>query len=352
MEKEKRISPLDGLRGLAIILVITFHAYSRWPEYIPWATEYKDFPLFKYGHLGVELFFLISGFVILMTLERCRNLKEFIHKRWLRLFPAMLIATIIIYTSAEFLHERPAGKPSLTDTLPGLLFIEPEIIRKISGIEIKNMEGAFWSLFIEVKFYLIFGTLYFADKKRSLHYMIAIFLLSFTYKSFTYLNIMNSHQIANKILFSLLSLQHFGWFCIGALIYKSHKEENHFYASTSVTILPLAILITNNHDTGYIIASTAIFTIFYISIFHENSSKIISSKIFMFFGFISYPLYLIHQNTMISLTIKTHHKFHWINEMATPIPGIIIIILISFIIAKYAEPALKKNLQFAKQYIK
>ena len=69
----KRIEFLDGLRGLAILLVIFFHAFVRWPNIVPYGSSYSDFIFFKYGYLGVELFFLISGFVILMSLEKNKH---------------------------------------------------------------------------------------------------------------------------------------------------------------------------------------------------------------------------------------------------------------------------------------
>lgn len=108
MAKE-RIAHLDGFRGLAILLVISYHAFARWPKVTPWTTIYGTFPIFKFGWMGVQLFFVISGYVIFMTLERCTSLSEFIYKRWLRLFPAMLIGTIIVFSSAQIFYKRPAG---------------------------------------------------------------------------------------------------------------------------------------------------------------------------------------------------------------------------------------------------
>lgn len=60
-----RLHFLDGLRGIAILLVILFHAYSdTWNEFLPYHNQYHDFFIFKYGNYGVQLFFLISGFVL------------------------------------------------------------------------------------------------------------------------------------------------------------------------------------------------------------------------------------------------------------------------------------------------
>jgi len=120
-----RIKYLDGLRGIAILLVLFYHAYSRWIAIVPYGDQYADFPLFKFGWLGVQLFFLISGFVIFMPLDKTANFKSFIYKRWLRLFPAMLLGSILIYVSVPFFLNRPNGIPDLINLLPGLTFIDP-----------------------------------------------------------------------------------------------------------------------------------------------------------------------------------------------------------------------------------
>ena len=67
---QTRVSHLDGLRGLAILLVIGFHAYARWGNTLPYGTTFANVPLFSIGSRGVQLFFLISGFVIFWTLDK------------------------------------------------------------------------------------------------------------------------------------------------------------------------------------------------------------------------------------------------------------------------------------------
>jgi peptidoglycan/LPS O-acetylase OafA/YrhL len=125
----KHLPFLDGLRGIAIALVVLFHAFSRWPAFV--GSQYADGWLAQ-GCMGVQLFFLISGYVIFMSLERSAGLADFAKRRWLRLFPAMLLATAVVYVTAP-LFDRPGGQPILRDVLPGLLFIEPSWLEAIFG---------------------------------------------------------------------------------------------------------------------------------------------------------------------------------------------------------------------------
>lgn len=79
---------------MAILMVLLFHYFSRWTFLYPYKDKY-DF--FTYGKMGVQFFFIISGFVILYTLENTTNFITFWKKRMVRLFPSMLIASIITY---------------------------------------------------------------------------------------------------------------------------------------------------------------------------------------------------------------------------------------------------------------
>ncbi|WP_420839686.1 acyltransferase family protein [Colwellia maritima] len=81
----ERIKYLDSHRGIAILFVVFYHLFSRWSEILPYGNSFTNI-VFNQGFLGVQLFFLLSGFVILMTLERTKSFSSFLYKRWLRLF--------------------------------------------------------------------------------------------------------------------------------------------------------------------------------------------------------------------------------------------------------------------------
>src|SRR5690606_36957541 len=136
-------------------------SYVRYPESVPYGDRFTGVILFKEGLLGVQLFFLLSGFVILMTLQKTRSYLEFLKKRWLRLFPAMLIVTVILFPISQFLPERPKGVPDWVDLIPGLTFIDPTWIELFTKSKVDELEGTFWSLYVEVKYYLFFGGMYF-----------------------------------------------------------------------------------------------------------------------------------------------------------------------------------------------
>ena len=336
----QRISSLDGLRGIAIFFVLVFHTFAHWGQVIPWAT-FSDFPLFKYGSFGVELFFLISGFVIYMTLEKTLTLSEFLFRRWLRLFPAMLIATLFIYATSFYLKERPFGQINFIDIFPGLLFIDPNIINKLQYFfKLDPFEGSFWSLYVEVKFYILFGILYFINKKSALLNLIAIFLIAFTCKILQQLLFLSFPPFINFFIYDFLSLQYFGSFCVGACLYRALNEASQkFIVLSFILMIPTALIIFTEYD-DYLI-SAIVYLFFLLTLFNIKVAHLVGNQYLTFLGFISYPLYLIHENSLVALTVKTHNFFLFIPDFLTPFPGIFFILLVSYLIAKYCEPFFK-----------
>ncbi len=344
MEEMQRIKFLDGLRGIAILLVVFYHAYARYPDVAPYLTNtYGEFPIFKYGFWGVQLFFLISGFVILMTLEKSKSFLQFIGKRWLRLFPAMLIVTILIYTTAGILSERPLGIPRLIDTLPGLTFMEPSWLSYIFKTTINPLETVFWSLYVEVKFYFIFGILYFTlGKKKAITGMVVLFasalifnLLASVYSSFEFLGALTMQ----------LGFPSFAWFSIGALAYLYYTEKKAKYLVFIFSLLVIGQFIMGSNDIMEIVCLIIIIMLFMLPICFEKIRFLYSNKFLLLIGFVSYPLYLIHSNATMALTIKLHNNFSVIAKILLPFIPMGIMILIAYIIAKFIEPNLKDFIQ-------
>lgn len=337
---QQRIKYLDGLRGIAILLVILYHALGveGYENAFHYNHKYNEFPLFKYGFLGVELFFLISGFVILMTLEKSKNFINFMYRRWVRLFPAMLIATILSYTTVSIFYERPFGQPNIYSVIPGLLFIEPTLLGKIFNYEFIKLVGSFWSLYVEMMFYIIFGLSYFLLKRNK-----ALIIL-FSLYIYAVIGLYYPLKFSNLFIY-------YGWFTSGCLAYlyiMKGKSKIYLFLSIIIFIISLLFNHTFYNNNGqpfpfieYLVYGILIVFIFFIPIIFEKSRNIIGNRLFLFIGFISYPLYLIHENFMISMITKLQ-VYNIIPEFLLPILPILILIAISYLIAKWVEPFIRK----------
>ena len=346
-----RIEFLDGLRGIAILLVIFFHAYCRWPEHISFVEKTKDIFIFEYGYLGVQLFFMISGFVIFMSLDRCKNIQQFIFKRWIRLFPAMLIATIFIYFTAPYFYERPAGMPNSIDVIPGLLFVSSSLISKILNIDIRSLEGSFWSLYVEVIFYFIAAFTYFKIGKDKLVYLIfAIFFIAFNLNAFYSIIGVNTFLISSLIHLGFI---YYGWFIIGMIVYI--KTQNNCLTLPQKAIFLFSIMtIFAEHDWGVIFASFLILGIFLLPFISVVVAKALSYRLFLFMGFVSYPLYLMHENIMVSTIVKIL-SYERIREhpikFFVPLAAIALLIFLSWIVSEKLEPLIRNKVIGARELI-
>jgi peptidoglycan/LPS O-acetylase OafA/YrhL len=339
----KRITFLDGLRGIAILLVICFHTFSQYTHLVPFGSQYRYFPLFRFGYLGVPLFFLISGFVILMSLEKNKTFFQFIYKRWLRLFPAMLVVTILLYLTMHLLPERPLGIQKLSSAIPGLIFIEPIWIEFLTGIKIELVENSFWSLFVEFKFYFIFGTFYFLFGKKKA--VIGIFML------FVYSYVAGISGIKILTSFSnLLSCHYFGWFTGGALAYLYFTDNKIKYLVFAI-LVSLLQLYKYDRYPGELLCTIIVIAIFFIPVYFEKIRFVFSNRILIFFGFISYPLYLIHENAMIALMLKLNNNISNIPNLLLPVIPLFILAIVAYVIVKIFEPFLIKNIQTIKKRI-
>lgn len=336
----QRIACIDGLRGVAILCVMLYHAFARWPGLVtmPFGQAYAA--AFGWGWLGVELFFIVSGFVICMTLDRCSSFGEFMGKRWLRLFPAMLLASLLIFATAGFV-DRPAGIPKLSAIVPGLTFIDPKWWAFVHGPT--DLEGSFWSLYAEMKFYVFAGATYFLLGRR---WVIAGLLSGL---AIYWVTLAPHLGLAHYALF-LLDVPYWAWFACGALFYESYRSgrARAFWAAVLVgaiaSIVPVpGVGIIPNMEFVPLLGFPLVL-LFAGALTRPSIQRCLSNRFLLFVGFISYPLYLIHEQAMIGI----------IRELPPWLPAPVLFVVPAGIlmgaaygIAKYGEPSLRRFALFS-----
>ncbi len=146
-----RLALLDALRLVAALAVVAYHFTALNHRF--WGVRSVDaFPVLhhvtRYGYLGVELFFFISGFVILMTAWG-RDLPAYTASRVARLFPAYWVGVLL--TGGLLLL---TGKV-LKDVSVGQVLTNLTMLQTPNGVD--NVDGVYWTLWVEMRFYLLIG---------------------------------------------------------------------------------------------------------------------------------------------------------------------------------------------------
>ncbi|MEV4740600.1 acyltransferase [Streptomyces sp. NPDC049555] len=148
---KERLAALDGLRLLAALMVVLYHYMAfnagAWSKPVAQIFTIGSWPA-SYGWAGVELFFLISGFVICMSAWG-RTVGEFASSRVTRLYPAYWFA-VIATALVSVIWPGINNVPKLGDITVNLTMLhEP--------LKVTPVDGVYWTLWVELKFYLLFA---------------------------------------------------------------------------------------------------------------------------------------------------------------------------------------------------
>ena len=137
VEKNTRFSILDPLRLVAALAVVLYH-YSIYIDHAPELL----LSVARFGYLGVDFFFVLSGFVIMASAQN-RSAFEFAFARALRLYPAFIACLLFTAAISFYLSSFPV---SITQ-----LIANSTILNDYIGIA--NVDGVYWTLQAELKFY-------------------------------------------------------------------------------------------------------------------------------------------------------------------------------------------------------
>lgn len=303
---EKRIALLDCFRGIAILLVVCFHYFSRWTpprdevNRYPYGDLLSTVPLFNYGYMGVELFFIISGFVIALTLLNTEHWPAFVARRFARLYPAMLLASLLTY-ACKLAFPALQLPFSATDLLPGLTFIQPEVWQAVFGHTVRSMDGPYWSLYVEVKFYLWTAVLYYAGGRER-------FLLHFT----LFFTAVMSQIAVNKLIAvtwwmpmarQVFTFDYLPWFALGVGFFflRSNPRNRLALVLTLEAVCVLLVIALRWRDSADLPFHFVFFALFAVLVFREHWLQWLAWKPLASLGAASYSLYLLHLSIGLTL---------------------------------------------------
>ena len=333
-----RNASLDGLRGIGVTLVVMYHAYIRWPELVPFGDRFTHLPMVSQGRVGVVLLFLISGFVICMSLERSPGFLTFMRRRWLRLWPAMFAVSVLIYATA-WMFDRPAGQPTFRDLLPGLSLIDPSAWAWLMGSPQGVLEGAFWTLFVEMKFYVVVSALYFTVGERA-----AWALLIGMFLAPSVLGRYEPLMPGLIVISNFLDSWFWGWFAAGALYFKAIRTRWLIVPAMALSLYAARKMGADNAGVAYSVA-----VLFAATQLSHHVQVFLSLRPFLFLGAISYPLYLVHENMMVSMIGTVGRIAPWMPQVLMPVPPILIVGALAWIVAMYIEPVVRKAVRGRRQ---
>ena len=323
--KAERIDLLDYARFVAAVAVALYHytdfgiRYNRVPFHmaLPVLTE-----IGKYGYLGVELFFMISGFVIFNS-AKGRTAAQFAVARALRLYPAFLVCVILTSLAIHF-WGAPAYRVHLTQFVMNLSMI-PNTFGQA------NVDGSYWTLVVELKFYIVIFLLMLIGFSRKLEYFF----------------------LAWPVLMILTSVAGFqppellkgydSYFCAGALFAISRGKKNIvlnilllicLYYSLQLSVIK-NLEVRDLHPMSPLVAAALVFS-FYLFFWVLNRTAMTGLKLPFArqIGGTTYPLYLIHQTVGY---IIIGHFANEQNKAYVVTATIIAMIFTGFLLHVYAE---------------
>ncbi|RYG54587.1 MAG: acyltransferase [Chitinophagaceae bacterium] len=267
----ERNSTIDLLRFIASSAVVLFHLNEPFTHV---DNAYRNFT--KLGWLGVPIFFVISGYCIGLAAQYSKGILDFLTRRFFRIFPGYWFSLLVVLGVVGF-HYFLFGHNSAT-VLPNgpREFAATICLLTHPATDIKTINWVYWSLTVEVFFYLAIGLTLLAPKKSRLICVVFISILPFIPKIETVPG-----------LFFLSDWSSFG---LGfALYHLGLQESNKSQAGFCFVINAAALLYRHGFDI-YTITTFITFCLIWLSIAWRDLAVNRLTRL----GDYAYGVYLLH----------------------------------------------------------
>lgn len=272
MTSARRIRAIDGLRGIAAAAVLLLHflmdANGAYPE--------QDVPEFGFGHYGVQLFFMISGFVILLTVERKNRVADFAFSRFARLYPAYWATIAIAYvliTTSQLMPSRDVGR----------LYPLVNLTMLQQAFGVIHYVPAFWTLYVELQFYALVAALLAAGLIHRIEMFMSLGAI---------VGILGTLDVFGNwsaVVYAVPLVKYAHLFLFGICVLRIHRQFSWRTVAYMIVCIGNAICM----GSGYAVTVFCLGVVFLLAAF--GRLPVLASAFLMFVGSVSYSLYLLHQ---------------------------------------------------------
>lgn len=355
-KRPRKITELDGLRGLMALIVVCSHLYSH----CGFTTDslWRPLQFLTYGPMAVDVFIILSGFVIFLLLDNSQeHFGSFIWRRFMRLFPAYAVclglSVAISFSVIGWLESLPwhnsqrireiiQNSQWTLDNFGANLGWHLTMLHGLIPHELlPNSTGAFldvaWSVSLEWQFYLVAPFIFFLVKRN---WGLAACLVGvwLSYRSIRYFGTWElTGRLATYRLHAFLPLKlHF--FFIGVLSYFTYKFVHQFARTLPAVALPAVVLATIIFIDSYAIwIWVAVFGTLLVPQGTEGGwmarviSRVLNARIVQSVGRVSYSVYLLHMPVIFLATavlLRWHKDWSqsgflaWLTVLVAAIAGV------------------------------
>lgn len=317
-----RVQEIDLLRILSALSVVLFHyTFAGAAGGGITSLEYPELgSVFKYGYLGVEFFFMISGFVILMTAESA-TLKSFAISRFTRIFPALWVCASLTFLCALLFQDvHPELNPGVGVYASSLL-----LLNRLLGTPL--LDGSYWSLFYELQFYAMIGVFLAVGQLKRY----PAFLLVWLVVSVAVLVRPQGH------ITSILMTDYSGFFIGGSLAYLIHKRHPAKWLHSAYLATGVVAAYQSLHRLDHLhhvykgvrfdaFVITGLVAAMFVAIFliARGWTGWLRQRNWSLVGAMTYPLYLIHQ----SIGLMVFNKLYPVYPASSIVIGTLALVLL------------------------
>lgn len=321
---KNRFVEIDAIRGVSA-LIILIHHYTK---YIYSLHGEGAIPgVIEYGKYTVQFFFVISGLLIFMTLDRAEHPKYFVVSRFSRLYPAYWVCmtlTALVITISPYYNYHPVTFIQYAANLT--LFQH--------WMHIEDMDGVYWTLAVEMCFYILIFLVFILRKQHKIEQIGMVWLLVMLGVYF----LMQNNLLPAINYYYLVPLLKNGDLFIAGIFFYQLKNDPFAKRKYWLILCCLATHFIIN-TTEESIAIGLIFVVMFL--FVTNRTSFLRGKAVFFLGYICYPLYLLHQ--YIGYEIINFLEAHgMVNIIANIfITGAVIVLTASVVTFMVERPAMK-----------